>query len=278
MCTTCHDTGKLGPSKLESSAERHMLQFWLLSGTHFHSSCQPGEKVATGLRLALAIEGERPTRYAGDKVVVFGLERVGANINGERDKLERERARLMALLESVAAEDQKKDLLHLLSQHRVAAAELEVEEARAQLQVAAARCDEAQARVEQAGVQFTLASRALQAAQTKLDEAEKAASDAGQKGAGPAKAGGEFTIHVRPLVSPEKVIRVKATGNETVLEALAHAAQDMAIKADALSAWVVRGKDILPVDLAGILQKGQTKSNYTLKTGDQLFIQSKVGK
>ena len=60
----------------------------MLSGTEFHSSCQPGDKVATGLRLALALEGERPTKFTGDKVVVFTLERVGVNTgSGERDKL-----------------------------------------------------------------------------------------------------------------------------------------------------------------------------------------------
>jgi len=41
---------------------------------------------------------------------------------------------------------------------------------------------------------------------------------------------------------------------------------------------VVRGGDVMPVDLAGILQKGETGTNYVLKPGDQLFVQVKVGK
>ena len=254
------------------------LQYWL-TGTEFHTTCLPGDKAATGLRLALAVEGDRPTKFTGDKVVVFTLERVGADATGaERQRLEREKARLMALLESVVAEEQRKDLLNLLSKQQVAAAELEVEEARAQLRAATAKSDLAYAQVVQAGHEFTLASRKLQEAQAKLDAAEKAAAKGGKQPDAPAKDAAAFTVHVRPLASPEKVIRVKATGNESVLEALAHAAQDMAIKADALSVWVVRGKEILPVDLAAVLQKGDTTTNYTLKPGDQLFVQARIGK
>jgi RNA polymerase sigma factor (sigma-70 family) len=273
MCNSCHDT-----SGLQLSPERHLLENWLLKGTEFHSSCQPGNKVATGLRLAVALEGDRPTKFTGEKVVVFTLERVGSDPTGEeRQRLERERARLVALLESVVAEEQRKDLLNLLSKQQVAAAELEVEDARAQLRTAAARCDEAQAHAERANYQFTLASRKLQEAQAKLDAAEKARAGKELPDL-PAKDGAVITIHIRPLAAPEKVIRVKATGSDTILEAMAHAAQEMAIKPEAFSAWIVRGKEIMSVDLAGILQRGETRTNYVLKAGDQLFVQARVDK
>lgn len=67
---------------------------------------------------------------------------------------------------------------------------------------------------------------------------------------------------------------MKATGNETVLEGLTYAAEEVLLKSDAVSVWVARGKEVLPVDLAGI-RKGETKTNYVLKPGDQLFVQAK---
>jgi hypothetical protein len=86
-----------------------------------------------------------------------------------------------------------------------------------------------------------------------------------------------FTIHIRTLTAAEKVIRVKATGKQTVLEGLVHAADDVSIKSDALSVWVVREKTVLPVDLPAIL-KGDAKTNHVLKAGDQLFVQVKPAK
>jgi chemotaxis protein histidine kinase CheA len=275
MCSTCHDV-----SGLRQPVERQLLETWLLKGTEFHASCQPGNRLANGLRLAIALEGDRPTKFTGDKVVVFTLERVGSDATGaQRERLEREKAQLIALLESVVAEKQREELRRRLSEKQVAVAELEVEEARAQLRAAAAIADEAQAQVQRANQQFTLASRKLQVAQAKLDAAEKArAGDGNEKPAPPAKEEASFTVHIRPLAAAEKVIRVKATGSDTVHDALTYAAQDMALKPESFMAWVARGKEILPVDLVGILQKGETKTNYVLKAGDRLFIQTRVGK
>jgi uncharacterized protein (TIGR03067 family) len=273
MCSTCHDV-----SGIRKPVERQLLETWFLKGTEFHASCQPGNRLATGLRLAIALEGDRPAKFTGDKVVVFTLERVGADPTGaQRERLEREKAQLIALLESVIAEKQKGELRRLLSEKEVAVAELEVEEARAQLRAAAALADDAQAQVQRANHQFTLASRKLQVAQAKLDAAEKARAGKEQPAA-PAKDGAVFTVHIRPLAAPEKVILVKATGSDTVHDALAYAAQDMALKPDSFMAWVARGSEILPVDLVGILQKGETKTNYALKAGDRLFIQTRLGK
>jgi hypothetical protein len=90
----------------------------------------------------------------------------------------------------------------------------------------------------------------------------------------PRPAGEVFTVHVRSLTAAEKVIRVKATGKDSVLEGLTYAAEAVAIKSDAVSVWVVRDRAILPVDLAAI-RKGDAKTNHALKPGDQLFVQVK---
>jgi RNA polymerase sigma factor (sigma-70 family) len=262
VCYTCHDLGQQTHWK-----DRKALEFWLLKGTDFHIICQPGNRLASGLRLALAVEGERPTKFEGDKVVVFTLERIGGGSPADEEK---RRAMELAWLRAFGAIGPEGELL---------TARLRLEEARAVLETARAKCDQAQAHVEQANQEFTLASRNLQAAQAKLNAAEKAAATAGQKQRGaPVTVDESFAIHVRPLTAPEKIIRVKATGKETVLEGLAHAAEDMAIKADAFSAWVVRGKEIMPVDLVGIIQKGETTTNYVLKAGDQLFVQTRGAK
>ena len=93
-----------------------------------------------------------------------------------------------------------------------------------------------------------------------------------------AKEAAMFTVHVRTLTAAEKVIRVKATGKETVLEGLVYAADDVPLKSDGVSVWVVRDKVLLPVDLPGITKNGVTKTNYVLKAGDQLFVQVKPAK
>jgi hypothetical protein len=62
-----------------------------------------------------------------------------------------------------------------------------------------------------------------------------------------------------------------------VLAGLAYTAENMALKPESITVWVVRDKSVLPVDLAAIY-KGDAKTNHTLKPGDQLFVQVKVGK
>jgi hypothetical protein len=56
-----------------------------------------------------------------------------------------------------------------------------------------------------------------------------------------------------------------------------HAADDVSIKSEGVSVWVVRDKTVLVVDLPAIL-KGDAKTNHTLKAGDQLFVQAKPAK
>jgi hypothetical protein len=45
-----------------------------------------------------------------------------------------------------------------------------------------------------------------------------------------------------------------------------------------MSVWVVRDKEILPVDLVAITKSGDTKTNHVLRAGDQLFVQAKPAK
>jgi hypothetical protein len=121
------------------------------------------------------------------------------------------------------------------------------------------------------------AEKNLQIAKERAKAAEKAVEDAKKPQVAPKAGNAVFTVHIRTLTAAEKAIRVRATGKETVLEGLVHAADDVSIKSDALSVWVVRDKAILSVDLPAIL-KGDSKTNYGLKAGDQLFVQVKPGK
>ena len=214
--------------------------------------CGPGLKRRTGLRLAIALEGERPKQFGGNGVIVFNLERIepkpapttpGPNLSG----LKREYQRALK----------------------------SVEEKRVAHSATLIDLDVAKARVEEA-------VRELQVEEERLKEAFQSYRAAEQKaeGGGTKRTtdGNVFTIRVRPVMSPERVIRVPATGKETILEGLAYAAEDMAIKPEALSVWVVREKAILPVDLVAIVQRGDGKTNFTLKAGDQLFVQVRVAK
>jgi hypothetical protein len=247
--------------------------------------CAPGHKFLVhdiadrgiGLRLAIAVEGPRPTKFGGAKgVIEFTLERVGAGWKGERAKLEQEQAAFAKRLAALDPMRNKEEFARLAATVKLYQAKLDEDAARLRVEVAQAQLARYEAVVANAQAELKVAEVVLKQAQARLAAIEKDAMKRGP--AVPAKDGEVYTIHVRPLAAAEKVIRVKATGSETVLEGLAYAAEDMAIKADSVSVWVVRVKEILPVDLAAITQKGDTKTNYVLKAGDQLFVQVKVGK
>jgi uncharacterized protein (TIGR03067 family) len=234
---------------------------------------QPG----LGLRLAIAVEGQRPTKFGGTKEVIeFTLERVRPDWKEERAKLEKEKAQLEAFLKATDPAANKEEFARLAARVKLYQAKLDEDAARMQVEIARAQLAQAQAQVEVSRAHLELATKNLKEAQDRLAAIEKDAKK--REPVAPAKDGMAYTVHVRPLAAPEKVIRVKVTGNDTVLEGLAYAAEDMAIKSDSVSVWVVRDKEILPVDLAGITQRGETKTNYVLKAGDQLFVQVKVGK
>jgi RNA polymerase sigma factor (sigma-70 family) len=247
--------------------------------------CQPGLKKNTGMRLALGITGGRPAKFGGGEgVVEFKLARVPDD-HVDAEQLTREKARIeafLALMAEARAEADRAELVRLKLRLSGIQAKLDVEEARKRVPVALADLERAKAAVEVVTAHLVVAKQNLQAAEERLATAQKAAEKAvadveKKTPATPAKQGESFTVHIRPLAAAEKVITVKATGKESVLEGLAYAAEDMALNAEKLSVWVVRDKKVMEVDLAAI-QKGESKTNYTLKPGDQLFVQVKVGK
>ncbi len=226
--------------------------------------CAPGLKAGAAqlrLRLALSIDGTRPVKFGGPGVIVFEMTRPA---DADRDG---ERARREQIESEVAARHQER-----LARVAELLAEREVERATLQYQQAAVQVENAQAK-------HLDATKQLKEAKDKLVAAEKAAADLKKPQPGaPANPGEVFTVHVRTLFAAEKVIRVKATGKETVLEGLVYAADDVPLKTDGVSVWVVRDKVVLPVDLAAITKNGVTKTNYVLKAGDQLFVQVKPAK
>src|SRR5262249_53213901 len=150
------------------------------------------------------------------------------------------------------------------------------EVAKAHLELAKAALAQAQAQTEQAQVVLTFAQQKLKDAQDKLAATEKGAKNAPPD---PVKEGESFTLHVRLLDAPEKVTTLKAD-RLPVLAALGKAGDAVPLirGPEGLSVWVVRDKALMPVDLDGIVNKGETKTNYVLKPGDRLFVQVKLGK
>jgi polysaccharide biosynthesis/export protein len=77
----------------------------------------------------------------------------------------------------------------------------------------------------------------------------------------------------------EQVYRIPSTGNETVLDAIAHI-NGLPPVASKKHIWVARrsangGKNnVLPVDWCGITQRGDISTNYQLFPGDRLYVQA----
>lgn len=203
------------------------------------------------LRLAISIDGKRPEKFGGPGVIVFDLHRTAE----------------AATLRAPADAQRELDRLAV----EVERAEVDAQTAKLVLDETVARLEKLKRVAEKAQLDWAEANTRRQRIQKEYERAKERWEN---KAPRPAKAGEVFTVHVRPLTAEEKVIRVKATGKESVLEGLTYAAEDMAIKSDAVSVWVVRDKAILPVDL-GAIRKGEVRTNYALKPGDQLFVQSK---
>ena len=77
----------------------------------------------------------------------------------------------------------------------------------------------------------------------------------------------------------EQVVRLPATGNETVLDAISQIGGLSPVSSKKL--WVARpapagaGVDqILPVDWKGITRRGHTRTNYQILPGDRVFVMS----
>ncbi|MBP3956811.1 sigma-70 family RNA polymerase sigma factor [Gemmata sp. G18] len=248
--------------------------------------CEPALKNKTvmhaaGLRLALTVEGKRPTKFGGEGVIVFEMVRAGPKPTAADDERTRElRAQLDALAKKTG-DERVSDLAlaqlfalvenaQLDSQH----AKLELAEATAQLQITKKAAELAEARWAGANQRWQLAVREYEDAKARAAKGTKAPVGA-PGGAEPT--GAVFTVHIRTLTASEKVIKVKATGNECVLDGLLHAIDDIPIMTGTVNVWLVRGKEVMPVELPAI-KNGVTYTNYQLKPGDQLFVQVKAEK
>jgi RNA polymerase sigma factor (sigma-70 family) len=222
----------------------------------------PATMAGAGVRLGISPSGARGIKFDTPGVIVFELRRPGtADPNRTAPKAD-----------PGAEFDAKQELDRLAT--RLEKAHLAAARAKSDFEVAAAALEKAKQAEKRARFDYQDATVDVVMAH---QEYERAKERLEKKATPPAPAAAaEFTVHVRTLTAAEKVIRVKATGKETVLEGLTHAA-DVSIKSDALSVWVVRDKTVLPVDLPAITN-GDAKTNYALKAGDKLFVQVKAAK
>lgn len=90
-----------------------------------------------------------------------------------------------------------------------------------------------------------------------------------------------YTVHVRGLTAPEVATRCQVTGSETVLDAVTALGKSSDLAAT--DVWIARpaagGKpQILPIDWAGLTQRGRTSTNYLILDGDRLFVQARLAK
>jgi uncharacterized protein (TIGR03067 family) len=233
-----------------------------------------------GVRLALSIDGSRPAKFGGAGVIVFELKRPDPT-DEQKAKLLTQQKEYEAAIRAARDALEKARLEEELARLRKRIDDLIVREAEHQKAVATLR--QAEVALEQARTQALVAQAVvdrahamLELAKADLARAEKSLADA--KNPRPPKPQPDepvFTVHVRPLTEAEKVVRVKATGKETVLVGLEHATDLAPFKSSEVNVWIVRGKEVLPVDLPAITRNTDTKTNYTLKPGDQLFVQIK---
>jgi hypothetical protein len=214
------------------------------------------------LWLATALSGERPTSFEPDglRIEIIELTRVtdekpqpGEVIEGVNIKPAEQR-RQLAL--------QELQLLLVSNEHQRPATT--VEEYGNQLERDRVRVAAIQGLLEEARKDFEM-------------EKQRAANAAAQQPGAPLKPCDTFTLHIRLPDAPEKVITLSAE-SMTVLDAV-NQGRDIPLirRPESLSVWVLRNKVVMPVDLDGIVTKGQAKTNYILKPSDRLFVQVKVG-
>ena len=91
-----------------------------------------------------------------------------------------------------------------------------------------------------------------------------------------------YTVHVRELTAPERVIRLQPTGTHSVLDAVASLKRQPS-GLGRMDLWIVRrdedGKaQVLPVDWTALTQRGMSATNYQMLAGDRLFLQARPAK
>ncbi len=222
--------------------------------------CSPGIKVATQLHLTIAMTGPRPTKFEGtDGVLEFRLTRIGVDRIPNDDLIEDPVRTALVRSRLLRAQKEVQEAL---------AAE---EHARAQLAAAKANEAHAQAKVE-------VAKRNLELTRAQLEAAEKAANPPKPQPVAEGKDDAWITIHIRPQLVGEKILKIRPEEYSTVLSGIANADKEITIKPDTVTMWLVRDKKVLPIDLTAIFLKGNNSTNYQLRSGDKLFIQFKAEK
>jgi len=248
-----------------------------------HTACAPGINAGVegklGVRLALSIDGKRPTKFGGPGVLVFHLQRP----DDEVKPLSQRRAEIEELLRKAMTDDDKTKLELVKRELEAKAARLralrERERAEEATKEAESNLEKARLQVFAAQIELQRATVELQSAKEKLAVAEKALADAAKPApVKPAPVNQIYTVYARPQNGPEKVIRAQLAGAPTVFEGLVHAADFVSIKSDAVTVWIVRDKVVMPVDLNAIINMNDLKTKYVLKPGDQLFVQEKAKK
>ena len=90
-----------------------------------------------------------------------------------------------------------------------------------------------------------------------------------------------YSIHVRELETPERVIRLQPTDKQCVVDAVESLKRQPGDLAR-MDLWIVRraeGKtQVLRVDWVAITQAGATATNYQMMDGDRLFLQARPPK
>ena len=91
-----------------------------------------------------------------------------------------------------------------------------------------------------------------------------------------------YTVHVRELTAPEKVIRLQRTDLHCMVDAVDSLKRQPG-DLERMDMWIVRrvegGKTrVLRVDLTAITQRGSSSTNYQIFDGDRLFLQARPAK
>ena len=192
-----------------------------------------------GLRLAIALEGGRPTTFGGKDVIVFNLERIASEAEEVAANRQREIAQIEEVLKTYDAPKTREQIEQLKARLQLLKARQGEEQAQAILRQAEAGLEQARATVE-------LAKMDLERAQMTYREAALAVAkkNTAKK---PTKAEQNIkptcTIHVRPLDAGEATRWVMTEEIKTVLEGLALAASDLPLKPGSVDVWLIRGEE-----------------------------------
>ena len=113
FCSTCHKTESIDSTP---------------SMSNLMGLCTPAMKHTTtgtsfGLRLAIAVEGQRPTKFGAEGVIEFSLQRISRE-QDERELLKREEARLAAFLKTMQGNPADEEVERIVAKLKVVRAKM----------------------------------------------------------------------------------------------------------------------------------------------------------